>query len=226
MKTLIYGAGSIGNHLANASRYLGHQVHICDIDENALKRTVEDIYPARYGAWDNSIKVCRNEELQENKFDLVFVGTPPDFHMKMAIEALRFNPKAIVIEKPLTVPNCQELENFLSLASRHNVKAFVGYDHAVSKSIYKVRELLKNDAIGEILTLDVEFREHWGGIFAAHPWLAGPQDTYLGFWRRGGGATGEHSHALHLYLTILHFLDDSLLDISSVLKFENNGKTD
>ncbi len=32
---------------------------------------------------------------------------------------------------------------------------------------------------------------------AAHPWLAGPQDSYLGFWRRGGGASGEHSHAIY-----------------------------
>ena len=48
-------------------------------------------------------------------------------------------------------------------------------------------------------TIDVEFREHWGGIFAAHPWLEGPQDSYLGFWDRGGGASGEHSHAINLW---------------------------
>ena len=48
-------------------------------------------------------------------------------------------------------------------------------------------------------TLDVEFREHWEGIFRAHPWLAGPADTYLGYWRKGGGASGEHSHAVNLW---------------------------
>ena len=29
--------------------------------------------------------------------------------------------------------------------------------------------------------------------------MEGPQDSYLGYWRRGGGASGEHSHALNLW---------------------------
>ncbi len=41
----ILGAGSIGNHLANASRRLGWQVTLCDMDPAALQRTKEDIYP-------------------------------------------------------------------------------------------------------------------------------------------------------------------------------------
>ena len=47
--------------------------------------------------------------------------------------------------------------------------------------------------MGKLQTLDVEFREYWGGIFEAHPWLNGPQDSYLGFWKRGGGAWGTFS---------------------------------
>ena len=58
-----------------------------------------------------------------------------------------------------------------------------------------VSDLNNNNDFGEIKTIDVNFREHWGGIFAAHPWLSGPKDSYLGFWERGGGAIGEHSHA-------------------------------
>ena len=41
---------------------------------------------------------------------------------------------------------------------------------------------------GKPLFIDVEFREHWEGIFKAHEWLDGPQDSYLGFSQRGGGA--------------------------------------
>ena len=42
----IYGAGSIGNHLANASRTLGWSVDIVDVDGNALNRTKKEIYPS------------------------------------------------------------------------------------------------------------------------------------------------------------------------------------
>ena len=37
MRVKIYGAGSIGNHLANASRQLDWRVDICDIDAKALQ---------------------------------------------------------------------------------------------------------------------------------------------------------------------------------------------
>jgi predicted dehydrogenase len=74
---------------------------------------------------------------------------------------------------------------------------FVGYDHVVGKAAQET--LRAGRQLSSIETIDVEFREHWGGIFAAHPWLQGPQDSYLGFWKRGGGASGEHSHAINLW---------------------------
>jgi len=58
----ILGAGSIGNHLANASRRLGWSVTLCDLDSAALQRTREQIYPARYGQWDESIRLCTAAE--------------------------------------------------------------------------------------------------------------------------------------------------------------------
>ena len=51
----IYGAGSIGNHLSYACRNKGLDVTVCDIDESALSRMKNDIYPSRYGKWDNEI---------------------------------------------------------------------------------------------------------------------------------------------------------------------------
>ena len=84
----IYGAGSIGNHLANASRSLGYDVVICDIDEDALKRTKNDIYPKRYGAWDEDIKLYRVGKEPVGGFDLIIIGTPPDTHLKIALDVL------------------------------------------------------------------------------------------------------------------------------------------
>ena len=55
MKAKIFGAGSIGNHLAQAARRVGWDVMVVDPDREALRRMKEDIYPARYGKWDDSI---------------------------------------------------------------------------------------------------------------------------------------------------------------------------
>ena len=62
MDILIFGAGSIGNHLANASKRLNWSVTILDIDPKALQRTKGEIYPQRYGSWDESIKLIDNIE--------------------------------------------------------------------------------------------------------------------------------------------------------------------
>ena len=205
MKVKIIGAGSIGNHLGHAARTLDWNVTIVDIDPLALKRTKESIYPSRYEIWDNKINLKLSNEEPKGGFDLICIGTPPDSHIKLALKALDEKPNALLIEKPLTSPDlfgCQELFE----KSRHlSIPVFVGYDHAVSKSITKLKDEINKSNSDDFLTLDVEFREHWGGIFAAHPWLSGPKDSYLGYTERGGGASGEHSHALHLWQSIALF---------------------
>ncbi|MDB9898646.1 Gfo/Idh/MocA family oxidoreductase [Gammaproteobacteria bacterium] len=201
MKVKIIGAGSIGNHLANASRLIGWDVVICDQSMDALRRTKDEIYPTRYGSWDEGIKLEHTNENNKSNasYDLVLIGTPPDSHIQVAIEAVKSSPKALLIEKPVSGLDFSKIDNLLDLAKKNNVRLFVGYDHIVSESVDYCSKLLIDNSLGDIDTIDVEFREHWGGIFNAHPWLEGPWDSYLGFSYRGGGALGEHSHALNLW---------------------------
>lgn len=198
----IYGAGSIGNHLAQASRRMGWDVCVVDPDQDALDRMRSDIYPARYGAWDEGIKLYTFGNEPHGGFDIIMLGTPPDVRMKLARKVLEESPRAILLEKPLCTPSCEGLSEFVAEADAAGVLGFVGYDHAVSPGIEFVSSLLRKNSIGEVQALDVEFREEWGGIFKAHPWLKGPSDSYLGYTSRGGGASGEHSHALHLWYTL------------------------
>lgn len=195
----VIGAGSIGNHLSNAARRLGWQVDLCDNDPRALERTRTEIYPARYGAWDPEIGLYHVDEAPRGGYDQIFIGTPPDSHMALALEALAESPRAILVEKPLCTPSLEGAADLHARARAQGVAVFCGYDHAVGKGIGAAASLDLGAALGEALTLDVEFREHWEGIFRAHPWLDGPAASYLGHWRRGGGALGEHSHALNLW---------------------------
>ena len=103
------------------------------------------------------------------------------------------------MEKPLCTPDLSEAQELFDEAKKANCKVFIGYDHAISKSAVFMADLLSEERVGRLQTIDVEFREYWGGIFAAHPWLNGPSDTYLGFLEKGGGACGEHSHAINLW---------------------------
>ena len=227
MKVKIIGAGSIGNHLANASRRLRWQVDVVDIDPAALKRMRGEIYPARYGAWDDGIGQHVAGDAPVGGYDLIMIGTPPDHHVALARQAIAEGPAALLIEKPLSTPDLKGLSELHAEAQAAGVVAFTGYDHVVGEASELMTRALADGALGELETLDVEFREHWGGIFAAHPWLAGPTDTYLGFWQRGGGASGEHSHAANLWQHFAHAAGQGgVVEVQARLDYVTEGGAD
>lgn len=200
MNVKIYGAGSIGNHLAHGCRQKGWNVLMCDADAEALARTQHDIYPSRYGQWDEAIRLTTVADVPDEAFDLVIIGTPPDTHLSIAKTVLEKQaPKVLLLEKPVCTPSLEGAQEVLDLARQAGTIPCVGYNHVLTPNTKRVEELLAAHAIGTPLTISARFREHWGGIFRAHPWLQGPQDTYLGYWQRGGGAAGEHSHAINIW---------------------------
>ena len=225
MDVLIFGCGSIGNHLAHASRMLGWKVVMTDVDTAAMDRTVNQIYPGRYGEWDPEIEFLADPFNCKRSFDLVIIGTPPDVHIELAEHALLFKPKGVLIEKPLCGLGIMDINLLREKAQGQNTKLFVGYDHSVSLVLQEVNRLINGDNFGKPETIDVEFREEWSGIFAAHPWLRGPSDTYLGFSQRGGGAAGEHSHGLHLWLYLASMLGmGNVAEVTATLDFNHiNG---
>ena len=199
INVLICGAGSIGNHLCFACRSKGWEVDIFDIDPAALERTRKNIYPARYGEWDKSVRLI--EKLDYDKtYDLIIVGTPPDSHLKLMTELMsNFDPRVLLVEKPLCGLDMGEYQDLCRIATNMRCTILVGYNHNLTRNTVRVEELISEGIVGKPLSLHVRWLEHWGGIFAAHPWLTGPEDSYLGQSQLGGGACGEHSHAISLW---------------------------
>jgi predicted dehydrogenase len=223
----VLGAGSIGNHMSHAARSLGWSVTLCDNDLAALERTRTSIYPGRYGKWDDAIRLCEAKDAPKGGFDLIIIGTPPDSHMALARAAVAEKPEALLVEKPLCMPDLGGAQDLFDLVRSTGVKAFVGYDHVIGKASQAAAYALSSKEIGNVVTIDVEFREYWGGIFAAHPWLEGPWDTYLGYWQRGGGASGEHSHATNLWQHFAHVAGAGrVCEVSAMLDFMNDGRVD
>jgi predicted dehydrogenase len=220
----IYGAGSIGNHLAHASRRMGWGVVVCDVSAEALERMRRQIYPSRYGQWDDTIGLYLNADAPTGDFDIVFVGTPPEYHLPLALQALEERPAAIIVEKPVCPPSLVSAQELYERSREGPTRVYVGYDHVVGRATEHAEALVRSGEFGEIQTIDVEFREHWGGIFAAHPWLDGPPDSYLGFWERGGGASGEHSHAINLWQHFAHAIGAGrVVEVDARLRYVEAG---
>lgn len=200
MRVKIFGAGSIGNHLAHGLRRRDAEVTICDVDPAALERTRNEIYPERYGAFDPAIRLLPVADVADEAFDLVVIGTPPDSHLAIAREQLeRAAPRVMVIEKPLCTPDLAGAAELRDAAAAAGTAVCVGYNHTLTAHTRLAEQWLAEQPLGSVTTLVAGFREHWGGIFGAHPWLSGPKDTYLGYTERGGGALGEHSHAINIW---------------------------
>lgn len=225
-KVKIIGAGSIGNHLAQACRRHSWDVTIIDRDSEALRRTREELYPSRYGAWDEAIKLYTATDEPRGGFDVIFIGTPPDVRLGVATRLLAEEPKVLQLEKPLFPPITQGFEDFETfrqeLARHPTVSVVTGYDHVLGEAVEKTIEVARTG--GGIKTIEVCFREHWQGIFAAHPWLSGPTNSYLGYWQRGGGASGEHSHALNFWQHLARELGcGRVFEVSAEMQMVDEG---
>ncbi len=224
----VFGAGSIGCHLSNACRKLNWQVDMLDIDPLALERVKTEIYPSRYGKWDDEINLYEVKDHPKTEHDLIIIGTPPDFHIEIALRELKANPpKVMLIEKPLCTPALEGCDELLELAKTTKTTVLVGYNHNLTRNSSAALNLINQDTIGDALSISAFVREYWGGIFAAHPWLDGPKASYLGFWNRGGGATGEHSHSISAWQMFAHhFNKGRVCEVSSTMRMVKDSNVD
>ena len=158
----IVGAGSIGNHLAHAARHRGWKVVLTDIDDDALQRARTDIYPGRYGAWDDEIELKDARAASGDPADVVFIGTPPDSHIPLALETLKkMSPRILLIEKPLGCPDLAGCAELAAEAEKKRVFCAVGYNHSLGKNTILAERLL---ASGQIVQLSRLFKPRRRGL--------------------------------------------------------------
>lgn len=218
---LIFGAGSIGNHMSYACSKLGYKVYITDKNPLALKRMKNKIYPKRYGKWNKKINQIKfsNLHILNINFDLIIIGTPPKTHLDLLKKCQKkFKYKKILIEKPLS----SYLENFQSLRNERNL--FCGYNHSVSPSFQQFLSLIKKEKKHKRTIISIKWQESFKGILGAHFWLKNEHDSYLGDIKKGGGALHEHSHGLHLAIYLFKQLKIKKYKITSDIFFKKKFK--
>jgi len=200
MRVLIFGAGSIGNHMAFACHKLKLEIFVTDVNPKALNRMQNIIFPRRYGFWSKKINLINFKNLKKYKnffFDLIIIGTPPKFHLSIFFfinNKLKFDK--VLIEKPLTNIFNKSLEKIKKF---NNKKIFIGYNHSISKSFsFFLKNIKKTLKSHKLKVVNINWNESWHGIMNAHFWLKSIKKSYLSKFKDGGGALQEHSHGLHL----------------------------
>lgn len=93
--------------------------------------------------------------INDPEVNMIYVATPPGSHKEYTIRALQAG-KPVYVEKPMAM-NYAECLEMVKAAETAKQKLFVAYYRRGLPYFLKVKELLDNNAIGKIQTVDVKF---------------------------------------------------------------------
>ncbi|MFY9948080.1 MAG: Gfo/Idh/MocA family oxidoreductase [Candidatus Sulfotelmatobacter sp.] len=187
---LVIGAGSIGRrHMANL-RHLGIQkLAATDPDAARLQPVIDELGVSGFADFDEALQI-----FQPN---VVFICTPPAFHIEQALCALRSGAD-IFVEKPLS----HRLDGVAQLgaeAERLGRVAQVGYNLRFNPGLQTLKRLVEEEVAGRILWARAEVAQYlpdW------RPWQDYRQ-SYTACRELGGGIILDASHEIDYMLWLL-----------------------
>ncbi len=148
MKIGVIGLGYWGPNLVR--NFLAQKevkkVIACDLRENRLNN-IKEKFPAADLTNDCS-------ELISSDTDAIVIATPVDTHHFFAKKALEAG-KHIWVEKPFT-STTEEAEELLEIAEGKNLKIFVDHTFIYNGAVQKMKELVDNNVLGNIIYFDSE----------------------------------------------------------------------
>jgi predicted dehydrogenase len=190
VKGLIVGVGSIGKrHLRNLHAAGIDQLGACDADATQLSPLIAEFGIRPFTDLDVALGTLEP--------DFVFICTPPVFHVRQALEAVRAGAH-VFIEKPLSnsLDNVDEL--VAETAARRRIVQ-VGYNLRFHVGLQEIKRLLDNDAVGRILWARIEVAQY------LPDWRPGQDYRHSYTARRdlGGGIILDASHELDYAIWLL-----------------------
>ena len=187
---LVAGSGSIGRRHMRNLRALGIQrLAACDPDPDRQAPMVAELGIQPFADFEEAMTAA--------KPDLVFVCTPPVFHVPQALQAVQAGAH-VFVEKPLSHA-LGGVDELIAEAEAHQRVVQVGYNLRFYPGLQKVKQLVDDGAIGRILWARVEVGQYlpdW------RPW----QDYRQSYTARrdlGGGVILDASHELDYIIWLL-----------------------
>ena len=158
----LIGAGFMGK--AHSAAYATMQMHVwpaparpnlaCLADENPeAARTGAERFGFASFTSDWRALIARPD------IDVVDICTPPNSHLKIALEAIRAG-KHVLVEKPIAM-NSEEARQMWRAAERAGVKNLVGFSYRRTPAVLYARQLIDEGAIGRVYSFRGHYLQDW-----------------------------------------------------------------
>lgn len=206
LKAAIVGAGLIAGK-KHIPAFVKHRskvelVALCDLNQEGARKLAEQFGIPR-------VYADLGEMIEKEKPDLVDICTPPQTHVKLAIEAMKRGCN-VLIEKPmaLTVAECDQI---VSAAHEYSVKVCVGHSDLFYYPFMEARELLAKGTIGELRGMR---------IFLSTPtnYMTSQENHWA--HKLPGGVIGESGpHVVYMTLAFINPVRRVSVDALKILDF-------
>jgi len=148
----IIGLGNVANKFAESFKYSvnGKLIGIASNNLDKLNR-----FRNKYNI---DQKYCFNnyeELLSNNEVDIIYIALPNSLHYKWMIKCID-NEKKFLVEKPAAL-NLKEIKNIENYKKNKNFFFTEGFMYRFQPQISKTIELIKNNQIGKILSIESNF---------------------------------------------------------------------
>lgn len=181
---IIVGCGSIGQrHIRNAAKLNVPQILGVDKDKKSRKVAEEIGATETYAVLENA--------LTQHSPEFGIVAVPNHLHIPVARKLVDADID-LFIEKPLSHTE-EGVVDLISEAKESDLVTFVGYNFRFQPGIRKLRELLRDDVIGNPLSVRIEagsYLPDW------HP-HEDYHEMYSAKREMGGGAVLDYIHELN-----------------------------
>jgi predicted dehydrogenase len=209
MRVLVSGSGSIGRRHMRNLRELGvRNFAACDPDTSRLVAIVDNLHVDVFDSFEAA--------LDEFRPDIVFVCTPPVFHLAQARQAIVAGAN-VFVEKPLShsMDGVRQLRAQIQQSGRI---VQVGYNLRFHPAIRKLKQIVEEQSLGRILFARLEVAQYlpdW------RPWQD-YRNSYTARRELGGGIVLDGSHELDYLLWFMGDPDGVLCMAGTVSRLEVN----
>ncbi|MHA1229579.1 MAG: Gfo/Idh/MocA family protein [Candidatus Helarchaeota archaeon] len=160
LNVLIIGAGRISD--LNTLGYLESEdaniYAVCDTKNKRARKKAE-----KWGA--KKVYTDYHKALKDEKVDIVEVLTPHALHERIVVEACE-NGKHVSVQKPPAL-KLSEMDNMIHAARKNNVKLKVFENFRFHTPYIRAMELIKEDTIGEVNSVNYRM---WSSINPISAW--------------------------------------------------------